>query len=222
MNNRQSFILLISLLWLAIPGFGQENDAGLWISANLEKSFSQAFSVSYTQELRMAENISEASVIFGDLGLDYRLNKQFKIAGHYRWIFDHNLDDSYTSSNRFYLDLSYKGKLKPVSISLRERVQSEFVKFNSTEKVNPEIYSRTKATLKFDLDRKISPYLYTELFHPLNTNSLFFFDKIRYSAGLEYQINKRHVIDLGYMIQHKYQNMPANDFVITAGYTLSF
>jgi hypothetical protein len=73
-----------------------------------------------------------------------------------------------------------------------------------------------------DFDTRLSPFSYVELFHPLNFHSDTFFDKFRASAGLEWQISQRHLIDLGYMIQRKYKAVPERDFVIEAGYFYTF
>jgi len=221
MNRITASVAAFVLLIIASRGLAQVNDAGLWLSGNVEKQFSQSFSMSLSEELRLMENVSEASTVFTDLGLEYRLNKHFRIAGHYRFINDRRLDNTYRQNNRLYLDLSYRRKFKPVSITLRERIQSEYTGFNTGEEVNPEIYLRTKAVFKLDLDRKITPYYFLELFHPLSPGSNRIIDKIRNCAGFEYSFNARHSIDLNYMLQCRYKKERENDYIVGAGYYLT-
>lgn len=221
MNRINAWAAAFVFLIITSRGLAQVNDAGLWLSGNVEKQFSQSFSMSLSEELRLMENVSEASTVFTDLGLEYKLNKHFRIAGHYRFINDRRLDNSYRQNNRFYLDLSYRRKFKPVSITLRERIQSEYAGFNTGEEVNPELYLRTKATIKLDLDRKITPYYYLELYHPLRPASDRMVDKIRNCAGLEYKFNARHSIDLNYMLQSRYNKERENDYIVGAEYYLT-
>jgi hypothetical protein len=212
------------ILFLLIKGlfvYAQANDAGLWISANVDKRLSQSVGMSFSEELRLMENFSEAATIFSDLGLEYRFGKKLKASVHYRFLNDRRLDDTYASWNRLYLDVSYKDKLKPFVISIRERIQSQFSDFLSSEGIEPEYYSRTKIASKLNLNTKLAPYLSAELFHPLNNPAARFIDKVRYSAGVEYPITSRHMIDLSYMIQRSYHSVPGNDFVIVVGYNLS-
>lgn len=86
------------------------------------------------------------------------------------------------------------------------------------KKNNPKLYSLTKATLKFDLDLKITPYFYTEFYSPLNDYSASSIDKFRNCAGIEYQFSARYMIDINYMIQNKLDSKIENDYTIGLGY----
>jgi hypothetical protein len=220
MNKLVSFLLGL-LFFIVGQAYCQVNDAGLWLSGNIEKKLSQSFAISYSEEVRLMENISEATTIFGDLGLDFKINQHFRISGHYRFIQDRRNDDSYALSNRFYANIRYRQRLKPFILVVREQVQSEYKPFNSDEKINPALYSRTKAQLKLDLNKKITPYLYAEVFNPLNNFPIAFIDKVRISTGFEYQWNPRNMIDAGYMIQRSFDITPKMDYVICLGYFLS-
>jgi hypothetical protein len=193
MNKSRKFGFILILFIMELHVCAQVNDAGLWISANIDKSFTRSLGVSFSEELRLMENFSEATTVFSDLGLEYRFNKKVKASIHYRFLNDRRLDDTYASWNRLYLDASFKQKIKPFVITVRERLQSQFAEVYSSEGVEPEYYSRTKVTVKLDLNRKISPYLSTECFHPFNNPAARFIDKVRYSAGMEYQFASRQI-----------------------------
>ncbi len=219
--NKATKVVFLILL-VGLEAACQSNDAGLWLSVNARKSITQAFSVNYTHEVRIMENISEAATIFGDLGVDYNLNKHFKLSANYRHKYQRRPDDSYANYNRYYFDLSYKQKFKPLVFSIRQRIQSEFSGYNTGRELNPELYSRTKLTLKADLDRKFSPYFSTELFLPINEYSNTYIDKVRYSAGIDYEFTPRHALDISYMVQDKIGSLGENDFIIGLGYSFSF
>ncbi|MBK7030138.1 MAG: DUF2490 domain-containing protein [Bacteroidales bacterium] len=213
------FILLVLIL-ASINGNAQVNDAGLWVSGTAQKNLSETFAVQLSQEVRIMENVTEASTVFTDLGVDYRISKPLKLSIHYRHTFDRRLDDSYDRKSRFYTDLSGRIKLKPLVFQIRERIQSEFVPNNSRVNTTPEWYSRTKAQIKLDLDKNWSPYLFSEGFTPLNPGSDLLIDKIRYGGGLEFQILKKHTIDAAYMIQSKFQDERETDFIFVVGYSI--
>jgi hypothetical protein len=221
MNRKLNFRFLIFLLLLGSKAFPQVNDAGLWLSANVQKDFNPSWSLGFSEELRLMENISEAATIFSDLGLEYRFNKHLKASVHYRFLNDRRLDDSYESWQRLYMDVSYRQKFKPFVFSIRERLQSQFEKFASAEENSTQYYSRTRLNLKLDLNRKVSPYLGAELFHPFHDPASRFFDKARYSAGFEFSVTSRQMIDLNYMIQLHRHTAPANDYIIGLGYFLT-
>ena len=214
--------LIILFIMLGSAALCQTNDAGLWLTLNVQKKFTQALSVNFTQEVRVMENISEASTVFSDLGVDYKLNRHFKLAANYRRVYDRRLDDNYQARNRFYFDISYRRKLKPFVLIIRERAQAEFTERNTGKKIDPENYSRTKATLKLDLNRRYTPYIYSEIFNPLNNPKEGFIDKTRNCAGVEYQLNARNIIDLNYMIESRFKKEGGNAFVIGIGYSFIF
>jgi len=218
MNKIAEHWLLIFLLLIGLKVFPQVNDAGLWISANVEKNITQSFGLSFSEEIRLMENMSEASTIFSDISLEFRFNKHLKASTHYRFINDRRLDDSYASRNRLYFDVSYRQKFSLFVLSVRERIQSQFDRVYSSEGNATENYSRSKATLKLDMNRRISPYLSSEWFHPFNDPSVRFIDKARYMVGIEYQFSPWHMLDFNYLIQRSFRAIPGNDFVIGIGY----
>jgi hypothetical protein len=221
MNKKTRLLLVLLILFLGLNGYSQTRDAGLWVSGTLEKRLSDAFAVQLSEEVRLMENISEAATVFTDLGLEYRITKPLKVSLHYRHLFDRRLDDSYERNSRFYADVSYKFKLSNFSLLLRERMQATYAPFNSSDNINPEWYSRTKATLKPDLDRNWNPLVFAEAFTPITHSEYKYLDKLRYGAGFEWSIRKKHVLDLSYMIQSKFQNEPESDFIFVIGYSYS-
>ena len=78
--------------------------------------------------------------------------------------------------------------------------------------------------MKFDLDKKHSPYVSTEIFSPLNDpDGGIFINNARYTAGIEYAFNRMHSLDIFYLIQRECNvNNPETDYIIGLGYYLNF
>ena len=116
--------LILFLVFSGLISFPQEKDAGLWLSVNLEKKITPALFVTFTEEVRMNENITEVGTIFSDLGLGYKFGKRFRTSANFRFINKRSLDDSYDNRVRYYFDFVYRERFKPLVIQFRVRVQS--------------------------------------------------------------------------------------------------
>lgn len=216
------FFLLFSIS-VFFCASAQVNDAGLWLSLNAEKKITPDMSASLSQEFRLNENMAELGTFHTDAGITYKLNKIIRVSFNYRFTNKRNLDDSYSKRHRYYFDITARKKIKPLVLSFRTRFQSQFADmYCSPEGKIPEYYSRNKLLLKFDLDKKCMPYLYTEFYSPLFSGEGFYIDNVRYCAGIEYQFNRENGMDVYYMLQQEYNvNDPRRDFVIGVGYFLS-
>lgn len=201
----------------------QVNDAGLWMSFNAEKKINPVLSANLSEEFRIDENFCELGTFFTDAGITYKFKKYIRISANYRFSNKRQVDDSYSKRHRYYLDLTFRYKLKPVIFSFRTRIQSQYKDmFSSSLGKIPDYYSRNKVTLKFDLDKKYAPYISTESYTPLLTGEGLYIDNVRYCAGIEYQLNRVHGFDIFYLIQMEYNvNNPRNDYVVGIGYFLT-
>ena len=97
-----------------------------------------------------------------------------------------------------------------------------------SETVTKEKSSKTLHTLRsrltFELDKKgwdFTPYVYAELFNDLASS--FHADKVRASAGVEYNISKAHRLQLGYVFNHENDDDgDQNIHAISIGYKFKF
>ncbi|MFA4851167.1 MAG: DUF2490 domain-containing protein [Bacteroidales bacterium] len=218
----------IFFLIFLISGFfyatAQVSDAGLWLSLNAEKKITPVLSLNLAQEFRFNENITELGTFLSEAGLTYKINKVIRISGNYRFTNKRRLDDSYSKRHRYYFDLSMRKKLSSVIFILRTRFQSQYADvYSSQDGTVPSNYSRNKLTFRFDSGKKYSPYISTELFTPLNKSGAFYINNARYCAGIVYDINRMHAIDVFYMIQQQYNTIdPRKDFIIGISYNFTF
>lgn len=224
MNKALRFFLLVFVMMQGILSYAQVNDAGLWMGLNAEKKLSRAFSVTLSEELRMNENVSEVGSIISDVGLAYKVNKWVKVSVNYRFSNKRRLDDSYSNRHRYYFDLTLKEKFKPVVLSLRTRYQSQYADIHSSsDGKTPKNVLREKLTVKLDLNKKYSPYVYAESYTSVNDPDYNSIKNMRYCGGVEYAINRMHSLDLFYLYQKEYNvKNPQSDYVVGIGYFFSF
>jgi hypothetical protein len=220
MNKLLKGFIFLFLAFSRMISWSQENDAGLWLGLNLEKKITPSLSFTFSEEVRMYENITEVGIIFSDIGLAYKFGTRFRISANYRFINKKRLDDSYDNRQRYYFDFIYREKTPPFILLFRARFQYQYTDiFSSAEGKVPDYYLRTKLTLKLDFFKRIKPYVYTESFFKLGNPDGILFEGIRYCAGIEYSFNRLHMVDLFYMIQKEYNvNNPETDFIVGIGY----
>ncbi|CAN5605622.1 DUF2490 domain-containing protein [soil metagenome] len=213
------------LLFLLPSSSAQQNDFGIWSSVAVSHKFTQKLSATVEEQFRFNRNAGALAQYFTDAGLEYSLSKKFKVAICYRFI-NSAQETYYSKRHRFYFDLSYKTKLSKVQIIVRTRLQGQQQDIYSSDIGSiPAWYSRNKITVKFDLDKKYTPYLATEMFYMISTPNREggIIDKMRYTVGVSYEFNRVHAIDLYYMIQQdKNVNDPVTDYVVGIGYVFSF
>lgn len=81
-----------------------------------------------------------------------------------------------------------------------------------------------RSRLTFEIDKKgwnITPYAYAELFNDLKDD--FHTNKVRTSAGIEYDITKKHRVQVGYLFQYEDDDDgDLNTHAFTVGYKFKF
>lgn len=220
-TNYRSIYFFILLLGFSLQSLSQVNDAGLWLSLNVEKKITTRCTAVLSEEIRLNENISEVGSAFTDVGIQYKVFKRIFVSGNYRFIQNRNLDDSYSFRHRYYFDVAGKFKFNKLNATLRERFESQYKNLQSSENGKlPDNKLRSKLTLKFDLNKRYTPYLSGELFYQLNNPQGNEIDKTRYTLGVDYETNKFFSFAVFYFINMKHNvKNPLTEYVIGAGVT---
>lgn len=208
------------LLAFSFATKAQVNDAGLWLNLSAEKKITQKFSTQLTQSFRLNENFSELGTSFSEIGVNYKIQKRLSIGAAYRFSQKRRVDDFYSMRHRYNIDISYKLKIKKLSITLRERFQSRYKDYKTSEKGNvPKNYFRSKITMRYNLNKKYTPFISGELFYQLAEQ----IDNLRFKAGFDYEFNKFSTLNLYYMIDKEINvKNPWTNYVIGLGYNYSF
>jgi long-subunit fatty acid transport protein len=224
MIKRACPLLLLFILLAGNAVHAQVNDAQLWMSAAVEKRLTPALSIEFQEEIRMVENMTEIGTIYSDLGISYRFMKKFKAGVAYRFALKRRLDDTYERFNSWYVEGTYREKIKPIVLALRVKYQSKYAEaFTSEKSYLAKNHLRTKLTIKYDLQKKYEPYVYAETYFQARGPSGEMFDQLKLCAGVEYEINRMHALDLHYLFCREFnEKNPETDYVIGVGYSYSF
>jgi hypothetical protein len=221
--KRFTLILLI-LMSLIFPAFPQ-SDWGSSFSVEVSKKLMPKLSLSLEEEFRLRDNFSTTERFSSALELGYKPLKFLKFGGAYNLINYNHSTKGWELRHRYYLFALGSCKVNNFRLSLRERFQSTYrqgVEATST-RANPKNYLRSRFKIDYDIPKShFEPYFSVEFYHTLNDPQENKMNKVRYSIGTAYNINKRNTLDLYY----RYTNFLEDDDLsgqnmICIGYSFS-
>jgi len=222
-------IAILLLLMIQAPSlYAQEtkvvSDLRLWTGVQIEKSFAKSWSLSLQEEFRFKHDISELSNFFTDVGLRYRINKNFALEGGYRITRDKKSDGSFETLTRYNLDLRYRGRLDFISIYYRLRYQKEVEDFNLFDQgAEYEKYVRNRIRIRYNDFKKFKPYVSAELFQLVRMNYYPELHYIRVLGGVRYEPGNFGSFDLGYGFNREFEDYePAMIYMFKLRYSYSF
>jgi len=215
MTKIRLLILLVSCcVWVA-GSYGQQQDAELWTGATIQKRITNNIMARYEQQLRLNENISEVKNYFSELGLSLDCNKYLKISSYYRLSTRPLVNGMNALGHRFHGDIRVRYKLNPLIFSLRTRMQTEDrMKLNGPDR---EWYNRNRMKIQLDLDKRITPFVSSELYYDLLSSV---FNKVRYTAGLDFDLKNRMGAKIFYRLQRELNlTNPTYSYIVGAAYS---
>lgn len=200
--------------------FAQTKDFGIWSQVSLEKKFTPRLSLGFTECVRLNENATQLNTHYSQLAVEYVILKKLSTSFGYRNSQKFTFDEKINYRQRFQLDFIYKFKIQKLKIDLQERFQMQFQNIGRSETgLIPEYYFRTRATLSYDLEKRITPYCSAEIF--LNQNK--YIDNLRFRVGFDYEFNKKNSAKIYYMLdQDVQQKEPLGLYVLGFAYKYSF
>lgn len=198
--RRPTLNILLALLVLFMNNLSaQESDFGIRFGAELSKKLTKKIELQFEEEIRLNRNVSAFDRSMTTLGGSYALNKTFKAGLYYTYIYANNQKDGYYESrHRFGGWIQAAHKVSRFKFSLREKFQNTYRDEDlGVYKYNPKMYLRSRLEVSYDIKNiPLIPYLSAEMHYQLNNPSGNEIDKWRYTAGAEYDLNKRFAIDL--------------------------
>ena len=214
------FHSLFIVLTFCFSAKAQVNDAWLWLNLNVEKKITQKFSAQFTHSLRFYENFSELGTSFSELGTSYKIINPLTVGGFYRFSQNKKVDDFYSNRHLFSLYLNYKLKYNQFKINFREQIQTKYTDVGTSETgMAPSDHFRSKISVSYDLNKKYTPFISTELFYAIGG----YIDNVRYKVGAEYVFNKISSVNLYYMIDKEIDvKNPWTNYIIGLEYNYTF
>lgn len=227
MKRTVTTVVITFCLLLSISTRAQHSDFWQWSTISVEKKLSSKLTAGLDEEIRFWDNSTRLYLTFTNVGVNYKFAKWFKMGLNYRFTQKTRDDMPMSLRHRVLVDAMFKYSLKPVTFQYRARYQSQVRDyFTSPDGRIPEQYLRHKLDVKFDLGRRLTPFIAAEFRYQFNNNRLIegnnAFDRGRYYVGAEYELNKTNSIGAFYMVQKEFNiNDPETDYVLGLTYTLS-
>lgn len=221
-------LLFFMISIVTVHAFSQAiNDAGLWLSLNIEKKLSKRLELSLTEEYRIKENCTQHNLFYTDVGIAFKPVGFMKLSLSYRSVQKYLLDETFSFRHRLTWDILLKKKWGHWVPSFRQRIQTQVKDVYSSETGNvPEWFARERLELKYDTDKPLQPYAAVEwryqLKDPGNMDLNGTWNRVRYTLGFDYKLNEKNALSLYYLIQRGF-NVPEPQHLYITGlsYTLS-
>jgi len=221
-----SFSKIAAILFfnaLIFNSFSQRNDAALWAGIELDKGIYKKLDGHLKMAGRLNENFTHADYSFIDLGVDFKLNKYIGVTSAYVMNFKNSrMGNDWNTRHQWYGNVKLKYKLGDFKFTNRNQLQTNL---EDSRTNRGDWFYRNKTKITYQINKQFSPYIGYEAYFllgykPQNERGTY---RNRYTAGLEYSLNKRSSFSLGYLVQTQTRrNAPDRIFAITAGYSHSF
>jgi hypothetical protein len=201
------FILIASLLaLLPVASYAQREDAALWMSMSADKNINKKTAWHLTTQTRINDNFRRYDYSYIDFGIDRKLSKRWN--GQIAYVLNAKNDLAYGMlfRHQFYANATYGKNFGDFKISDRHQVQTQIEDLNFEETGGfPDLFYRNKLSVKWRGPENFTPYLSSEVYFRINhprahENTLY---RIRYFAGVEWEISKRKSLDIYYLHQRQ-------------------
>jgi len=248
MKTLKTTMMILLMAAITVPVKAQSDDLGLWTSVEATKKINKKFSVGAEGEFRLRDNFGAVGRWTVSVGAAYKPLKWLKFDAGYKFINDHETE-TYTSSkgnekwlpyywsnkHRVYAGVTGTFPVGDFKISLRERwqytyrpeVTTECWNLTDGEQDDDKVKSgkgknvlRSRLQLSYAIPySNFEPYASAELY----TSDRY--EKMRYTAGCEWKINKSNSLELFYRYQDVHVDdgdSNENSHIIGLGYKFKF
>jgi hypothetical protein len=218
---KSSLCPLGACLLLALNVQAQDPGLGLWTGVSVEKKFTKNFAVQLNGQTRFTEDISLLGSYLGEVGLQYKLGKNWEVGGFYRYIgrrkWNRELQDwYYRPYHRFYGEISYETKFwKAVKLQYRLRYQHQF-RDDAEGVVVTGNYLRNKLELGYANRSRFTPYVSADVFYRVGETV----DQVRYRGGVNVRLTKTQSVDLFAFNDTPVGTTDPNEFILGVTYKL--
>lgn len=198
--------------------FSQTKDAGLWMDVGLSRELGEHFELSVSPEIRLDENISRWSRLFGDVSLEYKYNKHLSLSAAYRGGAG-NDGVHIDGRHRMQYGLGVKQKWEDWTFQYQSRVQFALNAAWSDADVDFNTTWRNRVTIKNNGLKKIDLSTSFESFNAISAYQDLVLTNWRWMSQVSRKINKGQSAAVGYLIQRDLTESPQHlDFVILLSY----
>lgn len=191
-QNILSVLTFLLALQVHIPLRAMEG-AGLALKVSFTGKVYRNISFLIEEDIRPQNDFRQAEWFLTTGEINYRINRFLKAGTGYMLLCHHKASDELR--NRYYFFVSSSYPIGVFSLSLRERFQSTY----KIEASHPKNYLRSMLTLSYKAGKSgFTPFTYAELFNDTGYQGEMKTDRIRLSAGSDYQLNPYNALQLYY------------------------
>lgn len=224
MMMTKKILLLCAAFSVATAAFSQKNDFGIYYGIGGEVKLVRKLELDIVANLRTLDNASEIRQIFVEPGLTYKLSKFFSVGAGYRFTSFYEDDESFHPRHRWYSDLKGKLPAGDFEITARIRFQQSFKTYFEDES-DKDPYDELRFRLKtlYNIPSfPVNPYIAGEIYMPVSQDYEKTIDTRKFMAGAEYNITKKHSVELEYMYQRDYLPKEKSRNVLSVNYYFKF
>lgn len=203
-----------------------QDNTGASLSAEVTKKILPGLNLSLEEEFRLRDNLGETDRFSTTLELSYRPLEYLKLGGAYNLINYNHETKGWEVRHRYYFFATGSYQFNRFTVSLRERFQSTCrvgVK-ETSKRANPKLYLRSRLEVEYNIRHsKFEPFASVELYNTLNDPQGNKMNKLKYTAGSKYKLNKRNSLQVFYRyINFKDDDEGNGQHMIGLGYAYKF
>ena len=222
-----SYLLIFSFLSLVDPVdlSAQQKDFQSWWEIALDKDLGKNFELSGEFEQRFRNNSLQYDRSQISLAGEYGINKYLDIAAGARTVLANSRELRLNIKYRLHVEATGKYSAAGFDLSLRVRLQYGF-----EDLFDPAFEGRNNFGNRFRL--KVSRHIFgtridwfasTESWSLLNDNSGILFYKMRYAAGVQYNLSFDSQVNVSYLLEDEFNiRDPLQSYILVIGYSHSF
>lgn len=222
--TRTGFLFLLFILSINVSA--QYKDALIWTSVEAETTVLKNWNLRGEIAYRINNNFQSTDKVYAEAGIQYKINKYFRVSGEYRFI-EKNIPEDYFYAERHRLQAKIKSgfKFSEIRFNWTGKYQLKFYDDAEHNWGNTKLTTHIRNKFQFKYKAKgknLYPYLYYEFFIPLNALSIYqySFDTHRMAGGLEYEINKKNSLKLYFLFEkEKNDSGDINNYIYGIGYS---
>ena len=170
------------------------NDFNTWTGFKIQKGITKKLDVFIAPQLRL--DGAKILKYFGEVGLKYKISKNFSSAGGYRYTIDSKKKGGTKPVQRAFLDLN--GKLEQGDLKYKMRLR--YTNDKDLEDLDFSNKLRLKVDFEYDIPKsKISPSIFAEAFRSIDNQNM---SKYRFGVSADYKISKRMDLSLSYLLDY--------------------
>jgi predicted porin len=222
MTTKKSILLLLMLCTGAIS-FSQD-DFGIWYGITGEVKLVKNLELDLTGNVRTFNKASKIDQAFLEAGVTYKFNKYLAAGTSYRFTEFLENNGAYYPRHKWFADLKGKLPLGRIELSARLRFQERFKTYFKDEQDKiADKHGRFRFKALYNIPSfPVNPYIASEIFFPLFTQTARGIDKDRFMVGLQYNISKKHSLELEYMFQRDFLPHISDINIVSINYDFNF